>query len=138
MSVEQDGIPFVERNNSFQPIVVSNQSVRVPFKDGEKESLLNKRDAQLNNTTILRQNSVKIRNLSLPFLKKTLNKKSLHKTVSQDLDQGITPAKSPITLFHLLHQIVLFVSGLNAGVVNIQKVVGYCNSHSFDQFREFL
>ena len=46
--------------------------------------------------------------------------------------------QSELNLFHILHQLVLVVTDLNAGVVNINRVISYQYNHSFTDFEVFL
>jgi hypothetical protein len=41
-------------------------------------------------------------------------------------------------LFHILHELVLIISDLKAGVQSINRSIGYTHSHKFEDFEEFL
>lgn len=43
-----------------------------------------------------------------------------------------------LSLYHILHELILILSDLSAGVLNIQRVVGAQHKHNFDNFRIFL
>ena len=43
-----------------------------------------------------------------------------------------------LSLYHILHELILVLSDLSAGVLNIQRVVGAQHKHDFDNFKVFL
>lgn len=73
-------------------------------------------------------------NFSLQFIQKTLgySRNKVNITVLESL------GKSEFNLFHILHELVLVISDLTAGVLNIQRSIGYGYKHTFKDFREFL
>jgi hypothetical protein len=43
-----------------------------------------------------------------------------------------------MTLYKLLHQVILLLSDFNAGCMNFQRVIGYQHKHDFAAFVKFL
>lgn len=77
--------------------------------------------------------------MSYSFLRRTLRYKSLAASrVSNDLNQAVAPKKNRLHLHQLLFELIVIISDLTAGVLNIQRVVSFQYKHSFDQFRQFL
>jgi hypothetical protein len=66
---------------------------------------------------------------NLSFIMKTLKFKR------ENIDQL---SESSLNMFHILHQLLLVISDLNAGVVNIQRVISNQYQHNFQDFEVFL
>ena len=66
---------------------------------------------------------------NLSFIMRTLKFKK------ESIEQMV---ESELNMFHILHQLLLVISDLNAGVVNIQRVISNQYQHNFQDFEVFL
>ena len=83
-------------------------------------------------------------NLSLAYINKTWKtrqKRPRSSSISGDLDKAVAHPlvdRGQLSLFKVLHQIILVLSDFDAGCTNIQRVVGNQHRHEFKKFTEWL
>ena len=65
--------------------------------------------------------------------------RSRNASISGDLDKTVGLVDGGrLSLFKVLHQIILVLSDFDAGCTNIQRVVGNQHKHEFKKFKDWL
>ena len=74
---------------------------------------------------------------NLLFIKRTLDRAIVQIRDNQSGTQDIESA-SQLSVFHLMHQLVLMIQPMSAACLSVSRVVSNQYSHSFEKFIQFL